>query len=424
MNVQERGATTGRIAARAVSSPGGESAGLERLGQSPADPAPSDQPVTAGPWSFTIHEYVTGGAASELVANAAWSNAGIRDGMQFVAVRLTATNNGARPLVIQNGDFGVTGDRRLVYRFVDVRPPDPVLLGTVEPGASLEGWIVAAAEAGEGNLCLVYDSLTLSGSWADAVIALDAGARVPDTTDPIRARNEAGSSIGAPAGIGETVATDEWVLTIHEVREGQAVYNLFPAEDYRTTALGDTDQAGLPYWIGLRVTVSNNRTGGDIGHFPATALVPVDGADDRFVEALLLTPPNPTVVGGYYPGGTREGWLLIAMPPGFSLDIVRFRPSDLSGETRYFTLTGVAGSGPPEPRTFSVGDLVEIGEDQVNLRAEPSTSSEIVTVLRRGDRLAITGEDEEGDGFTWYPVEVEESGETGYVASHLIDPVE
>ncbi|MEZ4623619.1 MAG: hypothetical protein R2843_02160 [Thermomicrobiales bacterium] len=52
--------------------------------------------------------------------------------------------------------------------------------------------------------------------------------------------------------------------------------NLFPAEDYRTTALGDTDQAGLPFWIGLEVTVSNNRSGGSLSHFPATAFVPVD----------------------------------------------------------------------------------------------------------------------------------------------------
>ncbi|MEZ4623618.1 MAG: hypothetical protein R2843_02155 [Thermomicrobiales bacterium] len=31
-------------------------------------PAPSDQPAAAGPWTFTIHGYVTGADASELVA--------------------------------------------------------------------------------------------------------------------------------------------------------------------------------------------------------------------------------------------------------------------------------------------------------------------------------------------------------------------
>lgn len=377
----------------------------------------------AGPWTFQIHEYVAGGAASELVANAVWSNAGIRDGMQFVAVRLTATNNGTSALTIQNGDFGVTGDKNLVYRFVDVQPPEPILHGNVEAGGSLEGWIVAASEAGEGNLCLVYDSLTIGGNWADVVIALDAGARRDDAADALQAVNEAGDDIAAPAAIGETVATSDWVVTIQQVIEGQAVYNLFPSEDYRTTALGDTDQAGLPYWIGLEVTITDNRTGGRVSHFPATAFVPVDSSDDPFVEALLLTPPNPTVVGGYYPGGTRNGWMLIAMPVGYSLDIVRFRPSDVSGETRYFTLTGAAGSSAAssEPKTFAVGDIVEINQDLVNLRAEPSTDSDVVAVLEGGDRLVITGEAQDGSGFTWYPVEAEEGGETGFIASHLLD---
>lgn len=425
-NIENIGRVTRRSLSRAAARPAAPETGYgsSAIGQSPAEPASSDQPVTAGPWSFAIHEYLTGGAAAELVANAVWSNAGIRDGMQFVAVRLTATNNGSRPFTIQNGDFGITGDRRLVYRFVDVQPPEPVLHGTVGPGEALEGWIVAASEAGEGNLCLVFDSLTLTGNWADVVIALDAGAQVADVTERVREPNEAGRSIGSPAGVGETVATDDWVVTILEVAEGQAVYNLFPAEDYRTTALGDTDQAGLPFWVGLRVSISNNRTGGGIGHFPANAFVPVDGADDRFLEALILTPPNPTAVGGYYPSGTREGWMLIAMPPGFSLDLVRFRPSDLSGESRWFTLTGVAGTGPAEPKSFAIGDLVSINQDQVNLRKGPSTSADIVTILRQGDRLVVTGEGEEADSFTWYPVQVEDSDDAGFVASHLIDLVE
>ena len=393
------------------------------VGESRSDPAPSDQPVTAGPWSFTIHEYATGGAASELVANAVWSNATIRDGMQFVAVRLTAANNSSRAETIQNGDFGITGDRKLLYRFVDVQPPDPILHGTVQPGESLEGWIVAASEAGEGNLCLVYDSLTIGGNWADVVIALDAGARIADAGERLRSPNQAGGSITNPAAIGETMATDDWVVTVHRVIEGQAVYNLFPASDYRTTALGDTYQQGLPYWIGLEVTISDNRTGGDVNHFPATAFTPVGSSDDPFLEALLLTPPNPTVVGGYYPGGSREGWMLISMPVGYSLDLVRFRPSDLSGETRYITLTGAAGSTPPEPKTFAIGDIVEINQDQVNLRTGTSTKDEIVTTLELADPHEITGESQDGSGFTWYPVQVEETDDNGFVASHLIELV-
>jgi len=394
------------------------------VGESRAQPAASDQPVVAGPWSFAIHEVVTGGPASEAVAAAAWSNAPIRDGMQFVLVRLTATNQGSRAQIIQNGDFGVTGDSALLYRFVDVQPPDPVLYGSVNPGESLEGWIVSASAAGEGNLCLVFDSLTITGNWADVIIALDSGAAIADVTDRAQASNEAGLSIEAPAAVGEVVATDEWVVTIQSVIEGQAVYDLFPPEDYRTTALGDTFQEGLPFWIGLEVTITNNRTGGGLGFFPAGAFLPVDGADSVFIEALLLTPPDPTVVGGYYPGGSRSGWMLISMPVGYSLDLVRFRPSDIASEARYFTLSGVAGAAPVESKSFETGDIVEINQDQVNLRESPSTEAEIVIVLARGDRLVITGASQDADGYTWYPVQVEGEDDAGFVASHLIDSVD
>jgi hypothetical protein len=298
-----------------------------------------------------------------------------------------------------------------------------VLHGVVEQGASLEGWIVSAATADEENLCLVYDSLTLGGNWADVVIALDAGATIADASARLREPNTAGDRITAPAAVGETIATADWVITINQVIEGQDVYNLFPGDDYRTTALGDTYAAGLPYWVGLNVTISNNRTGGACGFFPSTAFIAVDGNDSTFDEAMVLTPPNPTVVGGYYPGGTREGWILIAMPVGYGLELVRFRPSDLSGETRYFTLTGSVGSVPPEAKSFAVGDIVEIIEDQVNLREAASTDSGIVVVLELGDRLVITGEGQEADGYTWYPVEREAGDQAGFVASHLLELV-
>lgn len=394
------------------------------VGESRSQPAASDQPAVAGPWSIAIHEVITGDAASEAVAAAHWSNASIRDGMQFVLVRLTATNQGSRAQIIQNGDFGITGDNALLYRFVDVQPPDPILHGSVNPGESLEGWIVSASAAGEGNLCLVFDSLTITGNWADAVIALDAGASIADVAGRVQEPNDAGRSIDAPAAVGETVATDEWVITIHSVIEGQAVYDLFPPEDYRTTALGDTFQAGLPFWIGLEVTITDNRTGGGPGFFPAGAFLPVDAADSVFIEALLLTPPDPTVVGGYHPGGSRSGWMLISMPVGYSLDLVRFRPSDIASEARYFTLSGVAGAAPVESKSFEIGDIVEVNQDQVNLREGPSTEAEIVTVLERGDRLVITGAAQEANGYTWYPVQVEGEDETGFVASHLIDSVD
>ena len=228
-----------------------------------ATPSPSDQPVTAGPWTFTISEILTGDDAAAKVAAASGDNRAPADGLQYVAVHLSATNNSGQAYELSEDDFGVTGDDNLVRRYDGVTiPPDPALDGTVAPGASLDGWIVAEAGAGESNLMLIYDSTSLDGTWADAMIALTPGATIADRDGRGEKTNAIGREVGAPAKMNERVVTREWAFTVEDVLEGQDVYNLFPPEDYRTTALGDTDTAGLPYWVAIKVTITNNRGGG------------------------------------------------------------------------------------------------------------------------------------------------------------------
>ncbi len=65
------------------------------------------------------------------------------------------------------------------------------------------------------------------------------------------------------------------------------------------------------------------------------------------------------------------------------------------------------------------GDTAVIAETSVNLRAAPSTSSEVVTVLEGGTEVTVTGPAEEGDGLIWLPVE-DAKGNTGYVARELL----
>lgn len=394
------------------------------IGQSRAEPAPADQPVTAGPWTLTIAEVLTGGDAAGAVANASGFNPAPAAGMQYIAVRLTATNNDDGTQTIAGEDFAVTGDSLLVHRFADVTPPDPALSGVVEPGESLDGWIVLPAVADEGNLLLIYDSVTLTGSWADVVIALAADAAIAGQGERAVEPNGAGEQIDAPAALGEAVTTDDWSITVSQVIEGQAVYSLFPAEDYRTTALGDTDQAGLPYWIGLEVTVTNNQTGDAPAFLPATALLPIDTRGNVIHDALLLTPPEPDLIGGYFPGGSRTGWVLIAMPVGAALDMVRFQPYATDSDPRFFTLHGVSGTPDRSEVTFAVGDIVAVTDDNVNLREEPTTDSDVVMVLSAGGRLEITGDAIEADGYTWYPVRNTETEDEGFIVVDYIEPAD
>ncbi len=53
----------------------------------------------------------------------------------------------------------------------------------------------------------------------------------------------------------------------------------------------------------------------------------------------------------------------------------------------------------------------------VNLRATPSTTAPIQTVLSPASRIEVTGEAQSADGYSWYPVIDLTTGLTGYVAA-------
>jgi hypothetical protein len=384
------------------------------VGGSRVSPAPSDQPVTAGPWTLTISEILTGDDAAAKIAEANAENPGPGDGMQFIAVHLSAANTSNQAYEISESDFGVTGDDGLIYQFDLATPPDPALDGSVDPGASIDGWVISAVPANDGNLILVYNSSTIDGDWADALIALTPGATIADRGDRGEAPNETGKKITSPAALNDRVVTNDWAFTVTQVLEGQDVYDLFPPEDYRTTALGDTDEQGLPYWVAIQVEITNNQAGGGAAYFSPTAFLPVTTEGEAIPDALILTPPSPDITGYSYPGGTRTGWVLFSMPVGMSLDIVRFQPFGTDEDVRYITLSGVAGTERQE-LTFTVGETVITTEDKVNLRKEPSTDGDIIAELPAGTALEITGEKVEGSGYTWYPVKDSATGNEGYV---------
>ncbi len=101
--------------------------------------------------------------------------------------------------------------------------------------------------------------------------------------------------------------------------------------------------------------------------------------------------------------------------------------------------TGDAPDATPEPSTpeatpaatqepveFEPGDVAEVADDPLsqplNLREEATTGSEIIAELEPGTQVEITGEATEADGYRWYPVEVAESGETGFVVAEYLVP--
>ena len=310
----------------------GIATGSAAPGDSRAEPTPLGQAVAAGPWRLRVLELVRGQDALDRVLAASPTNEAPREGFGYVLVNVRAENAGDRPLPLDGNDFALTGASGLVRRFVGVQPPEPALDGTVEPGATREGWIVFGAPVDEGSLLLVYDSLTLPGNWADRTLALEDGASIPDAVAPAVEQNEAGIDVAAPAGLNTPVVTADWAIEVLGVARGAEVFDLV---DYRTGALGAADAVDDQPWLALRVQVTNVRAGGEAAFLPPNAFALVDEGGEPIPEVVTLTPPRPDASGGYYPGASREGWVAFELPVGYAAAVVRFLPYAGDPDPRY-----------------------------------------------------------------------------------------
>ncbi len=398
------------------------------VGASRSDPVPFKQEAQIDPWKMAITDVVTGDDATQQVIAASDQNVAPADGFGYLLVKVKVTNTSQQSFDISPDDFAITGASGNVRRYVGVVVPDPALDGAVEPGASLEGWVVLGESNDEQNLLLLYDSLSIPGNWADGVLALQGGATVADASEAAAKPNDAGKGPGAPAQLDSQIVTADWAIQVTEVESGEAVYNLYPASDYRTTALGLEQATDEDPWLAFKVQVTNVHTGGKPAFLSPSAFELADEEGKPIDDVLTLTPPSPDASGSYFPGATREGWVVFEVPASYSGSLVRFLPNLTGADPRYFTWSGSAPSNAAQPDVthvpltdLAVGDKVVTNDQGVNLRKSASTDATVVKALPQGTELTVTGGPKEADGHTWYPVKDPATGDKGWIASEFLD---
>lgn len=313
------------------------------------------QPTTAGPLRLSIAEMLRGDEAVAAVLAADGSNQPPRDGLTYLLLRLEIGNRGDRPVVVDPGDFAVVGAAGNPARFLGVAPPDPPLGGVLDAGAAADGWLAFAVPIDEPGQTLLFDSLTLPGTWADARLPLDPAADAGPTPEPepkpdaTAEPNRAGTDPAAPASLGEPVVTADWRLEPAEILTGADVFALV---DYRAGALGEQEAVGQDQdnsvWLALRLRVDALATGtatatGTAPRFlPANAFALVDAAGDPLPDLITITPPRPDASGGYLPGTGRDGWVAFDLPAAAAAAAVRFLPY-------------AATAADPDPRFLAIG---------------------------------------------------------------------
>ncbi len=310
--------------------------------------APSVVPIgqagVAGPWQITVGTVRTGEAAAAAITAASPANRVPGEGEQFVLVELTATNTGDQPYRLDPGDFALAGSG-WVGQPADLAAPDPQVSGAVEPGASLTGSAALAGPDDGSALVLLYDSLSLSGNWADAAFALTDGAAL-GTTAGSPEPTDAGAGVDAPVAIGEPVATADWQVTVAEVVVGDPVYDLYPDSDYRTTALGrtqagdlgDADGDGAAGWVAVRVSVTYTGRSSTGAYLSADAFTLAQQDGGPVPNGLFLTAPDPEAEGFYAPGQTRAGWVVFEVQIDWDTDAMRFQAHRTDADVRYLTI--------------------------------------------------------------------------------------
>ncbi|MEJ7837342.1 MAG: SH3 domain-containing protein [Thermomicrobiales bacterium] len=75
----------------------------------------------------------------------------------------------------------------------------------------------------------------------------------------------------------------------------------------------------------------------------------------------------------------------------------------------------------PAAESFAPDDVVAVNDEGVNMRAEPSTSGEVVTTLSAGDELIIVDGPESADDYEWYEVVSADGESSGFVAADFIE---
>lgn len=373
---------------------------------------PVGEAAPAGPWSLILQRVEMGDEALNTMTAA---NAANGDGpldLQWAIAWVAATNTSGTPQVINVTDFAACGADGVLYAPPITDGPEPLLQGAVEAGATLEGaipfWI-----GDQGNALLRFSSPFLGGNWADAWFALTAGAAMP-TFEPAGEASTLGTDPSVPAVFGETVRSGDFDVTLQRHVSGQDAFDISPPG---TRALGSGDSGN---WHAILTTVRN--VANTPRFFSFVALRIADSSGEPWDHLLTLSAPAPDVARELLPGATIEGWQMMETLAWATLDMIRVQNADIVGEARYVTFgEGTAAAPTPEPVTdLKEGDVVSITTTPLNLRAEPSTTSEIVTELDGTSTLTITGASVEADGYVWYPVTVDTTGDDGFVASNFL----
>jgi hypothetical protein len=397
-----------------------------------AAPVPVGTDVTAGPITLRVEEAIIADGTATVASTSSQNNPP-PDGLSYVLAKVTAVNNGQQVCAFAVTDFLVGSTDGILRRCPSMEVPDPPFNIALKSGETYTGWTGGLVND-VSTAVLLFDPAIPVGPRYAAAFALTDGAALPTYGDTGGEPTDVGSSLAAPAGLGETVRTGVWEVTINDTVDSNTYYNV---SDYRVQALGMPGD-GADSWQALGLDVTIRNVSATPQFFSWTALELVDTNGEPWDHLLAMAQPYPWISIELLPGATANGWYGIWLWPWATTSLLRMRDSRLTDDFRYISLDGTTGTaeGPeaddaeggstPDsgPAAFSNGDTAKVGNDPLNLRDQPATTGTLVTELKPGTEVVIISEAIDAESYRWYQVAVMDTGEAGYVVEDFLVPVD
>lgn len=132
-------------------------------------------------------------------------------------------------------------------------------------------------------------------------------------------------------------------------------------------------------------------------------------------EATPSPSPSPSIAGAASSSPQSQSPLIIADTAS---------PTPPASSPRVVATPDASETANADTFVFARGDKAVVGNtdgDGANLRSEPDSNSEIVTVLDDGTKLDITGDSIQKGPLTWWPITTPD-GDEGYIAEDLLKP--
>lgn len=375
-------------------------------------------------WPIRIEEVVHSDAARSLITKWNTSNAVPSEGMSFVAVRLTVSNQTNRSRILSSSSFLISGSDGVLRGSPDLAIPQ-MIDGVLGAGEQRQGWAVFTIDSPESPILWYVDGLRLPDRM-EYSLSLSADSRdwntiLVDKSGVADVRKTPESA----AGIGETVIAGDWLVSRDETEtlEGQAVLDN-GGSGLRALSLSNPEH--IEDWLAVKLTITNadDRP----AFFSPSATEIANSSGDPWDHILALTPPSPDVSVFLMPGSKFSGWTAFLRTDYgtkgriySNAELLRVLLSPLVDSPRWISFgTNSDTTMASDTYSWSAGAIAQVNDDKVNLRATASRTASVVTDLSRGEKVRVDGETVTADGIAWVPITVIASGQKGFVSASYL----